>query len=77
MQKYDLVLEGSRVLDPANSYDSVSDIGIRSGLVESVSDRISESETDRSIDVSGLWASLGKLILTPTLQVCLELSTLL
>ena len=61
MQRYDLVLRGSRVLDPANSFDSVSDIGIRAGLVESISDRMPESETDRSIDLSGLWAIPGQI----------------
>ena len=61
MQRYDLVLRGSRVLDPANSFDSVSDIGIRAGLVEAISDRMPESETDRSIDLSGLWAIPGQI----------------
>ncbi|MEC8890921.1 MAG: amidohydrolase family protein, partial [Chloroflexota bacterium] len=61
MQRYDLILRGSRILDPANSFDSVSDIGIRSGLIESISERIPESEANRSIDLSELWTIPGQI----------------
>lgn len=61
MQRFDLVLKGGRILDPANSYDSVSDLGIKSGRIESIKDSISELHASSTIDVGSLWVIPGQI----------------
>lgn len=61
MQKFDLVLKGGRILDPANSYDSVSDLGIKSGRIESIKDDISELQASSTVDVGSLWVIPGQI----------------
>lgn len=53
MPKYDLVLKGGRVVDPANKLDGVRDIGFLHGKIATVAEGISESDADDVIDVSG------------------------
>ena len=38
-QRFDLVLRGGHVVDPANGTDEVQDIGFRHGKVAQVADR--------------------------------------
>ncbi|MDA0232108.1 MAG: amidohydrolase family protein [Chloroflexi bacterium] len=52
-QRFDLVLRGGHVADPANNVDGVRDIGFRLGKIAEVADRIDDSLADDVIDVSG------------------------
>jgi len=52
--RFDLLLRGGHVIDPANEMDSRQDVGIRDGKIALVSEQISESSALHTIDVSGL-----------------------
>lgn len=52
-QRFDLVLRGGHVADPANSTDSVQDVGFRLGKIAEVSERIDDALADDVIDLSG------------------------
>ena len=52
-QRFDLVLRGGHVADPANSIDGVRDVGFRLGKVAGVAERIDDGLTDDVINVSG------------------------
>lgn len=53
IQRYDLVLRGGHVVDPANDTDGIRDIGIRHGKISSVTEAIDEGLADDLVDVSG------------------------
>ncbi|HEX2172271.1 MAG TPA: amidohydrolase family protein [Dehalococcoidia bacterium] len=53
MARYDMVLRGGRVVDPASGLDAVCDLGIRQGRVAAVTDRLPDEQTADLIDVSG------------------------
>ncbi len=52
-QRFDLVLRGGHVVDPANGTDGARDVGLRHGKIATVSERIDDEVTDDLIDVSG------------------------
>ncbi|HTM47739.1 MAG TPA: amidohydrolase/deacetylase family metallohydrolase [Bryobacteraceae bacterium] len=58
-QRYDLVLAGGHVLDPANGVDAVMDVAISGSLIAAVQARIDPAEARRRIDVSGLYVAPG------------------
>jgi dihydroorotase len=58
-QKYDLVLRGGRVLDPANGVDAAVDVAISGTRIAAVQFRIEPAEARRSVDVSGLYVVPG------------------
>ncbi len=50
---YDVLLQGGRVLDPANDLDAVRDIGIRGGKIVAVGRKLSPKRARRVLSVSG------------------------
>src|SRR5215468_1201618 len=58
-QKYDLILSGGHVLDPANGVDAVTDVAISNGRVAALAANIPASDARRAIDVSGLYVVPG------------------
>jgi len=50
--RYDLVLRGGHVIDPAQGLDGVYDVGIRDGKIGAVRPAIEASEALHSLDVS-------------------------
>ena len=59
MSKYDLILKGGRVLDPANGKDGLYDIGISSGHIAEVETELDPGLADGMMDVSGRWVLPG------------------
>ncbi len=59
MARYDLILSGGRVLDPANGLDGVSDVGLKNGGIERVAPELDPNHADSLIDVSGKWVMPG------------------
>ena len=55
MAKFDLILKGGRLLDPANGLDASRDIGIAGGHIEAVEPELDSALADDSLDVSGRW----------------------
>ena len=56
-ERYDLVLQRGRVMDPGSGLDAVRDVGIRDGRIAAVSETALAGE--RTIDASGLVVSPG------------------
>lgn len=56
--RYDLVVRGGRVIDPANDIDAVRDIGIRKARIAAVAPQL-EPGTAKVIDASGLIVTPG------------------
>ncbi|MCI0441484.1 MAG: amidohydrolase family protein [Chloroflexi bacterium] len=61
MAKYDLILKGGTVLDPANGFEGVSDVGIAGGKIERVAPELDPFDSDDLIDVSGKWVMPGQI----------------
>ena len=59
MAKYDLILSGGTVLDPANGIEAVSDVGISGGVIERIAPELDPVEGDDLIDVRGRWVMPG------------------
>jgi len=55
--RYDIVLEGGRVIDPESGLDAVMNVGIRKGRIEAVTDETLRGDTE--VDVSGLVVTPG------------------
>ena len=55
--RYDLVILGGRVMDPASGTDAVRNIGIRSGQITAISSEVFEGR--ETIDASGLVVAPG------------------
>ena len=53
MARFDLVLKGGRVIDPANGVDAVGDLGIRAGRIVDRAERLEVADADQVIDVHG------------------------
>ena len=51
--RYDLVLHGGRVINPARKLDGVRDLGIRGGKIAAVKNKIAPKLAKDSIDVTG------------------------
>ncbi len=56
---FDILLQGGRVIDPANGVDSLQDVAIKDGKIARVAPGISKSEAAQSVDVSGLVVTPG------------------
>lgn len=50
--RFDLVLRGGRVIDPAQGLDGVYDVGIRAGAIDAVRPAIGADDTLHALDVS-------------------------
>ena len=53
-----LLITNGRVLDPARGYDKISDVLIRGGRINSVSENI-RATVDATIDAAGFWVTPG------------------
>lgn len=51
---YDLLIQGGRVIDPAESRDSVLDVAISKGRIASVVGHIPAETSARVVDATGL-----------------------
>ena len=57
--KYDILLKGGRVIDPANKIDDLFDVGISGGFIANVEKSISEKDAFNTVDVTNLIVSPG------------------
>lgn len=58
-QRYDIVLSGGHVLDPANKIDAVMDVAISGDRIAAIAALIGPAEARKRIDVSGLYVVPG------------------
>lgn len=56
-ERYDVVVQGGRVMDPASGLDAVRNVGIRGGRIEAISENALEG--GRVIDAAGLVVAPG------------------
>lgn len=61
MARFDLILAGGTVLDPANAMDGIADIGIKSGRIEAVAPELDPFDTEKTVDVTGKWVMPGQI----------------
>ena len=61
MAKYDLILSGGTVLDPANGFEDVADVGVKSGMIARVAPELDPFDGEEIIDVSGRWVMPGQI----------------
>ncbi len=59
MAKYDLLISGGTVLDPANKLEGPADVAISGGKVEQVRAGIDRSHAGQVIDAAGMWVMPG------------------
>jgi len=57
--RYDLLLKGGRVIDPANDLDAVMDVAIAAQKIAAVAKDIPVSEAKKVVDVTGLYVTPG------------------
>jgi dihydroorotase len=57
--KYDLVLKGGHVIDPANNIDRVMDVAVAGGTIVRVAPEIPSAEARKNIDVKDLYVTPG------------------
>jgi len=57
--RYDLVLKGGRVIDPANQLDAVMDVAVAKGKIAAVEVNIPASDAEKLVNVSGLYVTPG------------------
>ena len=61
MAKYDLILSGGTVLDPANGFEDVADVGVKAGMIARVAPELDPFDGEEIIDVSGQWVMPGQI----------------
>jgi dihydroorotase len=57
--RYDLLLKGGHVIDPANHLDGMFDVGVSGGKIAAVEKNIPASQAGKVVDVSGLYVTPG------------------
>jgi dihydroorotase len=57
--KYDLLLKGGHVIDPANNIDGKMDVAVSSGKIAAVQKDIPAADAEKVVDVSGLFVTPG------------------
>src|SRR5437762_8931221 len=57
--RYDLLLKGGHVIDPANQVDAVMDVAISGGTIVAVEKEIPSSEAGKVVDAGGLYVTPG------------------
>jgi dihydroorotase len=57
--RYDLLLKGGHVIDPANHTDGVMDVAVSGGKIAAVAKDIPVSSAGKVVDVSGLYVTPG------------------
>lgn len=58
-ERYDLLLKGGRVIDPANGRDGVLDVAIAAGRIAAVSRDLDPAVARKVVDVTGLYVTPG------------------
>ncbi len=61
MARYDLIISGGTVLDPANGYEGTSDVGIKAGRIEQVGPDLDPFDAEDVIDATGKWVMPGQI----------------
>ena len=61
MAKYDLILSGGTVLDPANGFEGVADVGMKAGMIARVEPELDPFDGDEIVDASGRWVMPGQI----------------
>ena len=59
MPKYDSIIQGGRVLDPANKTDASLDVGISGGRIVEAAAELDPLDSEYLIDASGKWVTPG------------------
>ncbi|MEX0761318.1 MAG: amidohydrolase family protein [Dehalococcoidia bacterium] len=59
MSKYDLLITGGTVLDPANNFEGTADVAISGGRIERVEPEINHDLADEVVEVAGQWVMPG------------------
>jgi dihydroorotase len=57
--RYDLLLRGGHVIDPANGLSAVADVAIKRGKVAAVAPNLDPAAAAKAIDVAGLYVTPG------------------
>jgi dihydroorotase len=57
--RYDLLLKGGHVVDPANHVDAVMDVAVAGGKIASVAKEIPAASADKVVDIAGLYVTPG------------------
>src|SRR5437870_9398547 len=57
--RYDLLLKGGHVIDPANHIDEVRDVAVSQGKIAAVEKDIPASQAGKVVDVSNLYVTPG------------------
>jgi len=57
--RYDLLLKGGHVIDPANHRDGIMDVAVSGDRIAAVEDNIAASEGGKVVEVSGLYVTPG------------------
>ena len=57
--RYDLLIKGGHVIDPANSIDGMMDVAVFAGKIAAVSKNIAANEAGKVVDASGLYVTPG------------------
>lgn len=57
--RYDLLLKGGHVIDPANHLDAVMDVAVSAGKIAAVEKNIPGDSAGKVVDVSGLYVTPG------------------
>lgn len=57
--RFDLLLKGGHVIDPANQIDAVMDVGVSGGKIAAVEKDIPESSATKVVDVTRLYVTPG------------------
>jgi dihydroorotase len=58
-QRYDLLLKGGHVIDPANRIDAIMDVAVANGNIAAVEGDIPAAEAGKVVDASGLYVTPG------------------
>src|SRR5215813_769762 len=57
--KYDLLLQGGRVIDPKNNLSAVRDVAIKDGAIAAVAPHLNAADALKTVNVSGLIVTPG------------------
>ena len=57
--KYDILLKGGHVIDPANNINELMDVAVADGTIALIEKNIPEGDSKKSLDVSGLYITPG------------------
>ncbi len=58
-QQYDLLIQGGRVIDPANQIDAVLDVAVKDGKIARIAEGIAADQATKTIDASGAIVTPG------------------